>query len=127
MWRRGVAMPIFTYFVVVSFGLIALLFVLDGKLEKAQPIITSERQGLPQAQRLDPTQVLTTASAPAPDMSSEAVLAAQPKVEQTPAAKSEAAPEKRRVTRRQQPDDYRQSYGWSRNRYPDFFGGFFGR
>jgi len=37
------------------------------------------------------------------------------------------AHEKRRVTRRQQPDDYRQSYGWSRNRYPDFFGGFFGR
>ena len=120
-------MPIFTYVAVVGLGLIALLFVLDGKLEKAQPIITSERQGLPQARRPDPTQVLTTASAPAPDMSSEAVLAAQPKVEQTPVAKSEAAPEMRRVTRRQQPDDYRQSYGWSRNRYPDFFGGFFGR
>jgi len=121
-------MPIFTYVAVVSLGLIALLFVLDGTLEKgAQPIITSERQGLPQAQRLDPTQVLTTASAPAPDMSSQAVLTAQPKVEQTPLAKSEAAPEKRRITRRQPRDDHPQSYGWSRNGYPDFFGGFFSR
>jgi len=119
-------MPIVTYFAVVGLGLFALLFLLDGKLEKAQPIITSERQGLPQARRLDPTQVLTTASAPAPDMASEAVLAAQPKVEQTPVARSEVAPEKRRVTRRQQRDDYPQSYGWSRS-YPDFFGGLFGR
>ena len=120
-------MPIFTYFVVAGLGLIALLFVLDGNLEKAQPTITTERQGLPQARRPDPTQVLTTASAPAPDMTSEAVLAAQPKAQPAPVAKSEAAPEKRRVTRRRQPDDYGQSYSWSRNRYPDFFGGFFGR
>jgi len=121
-------MPIFTYVAVVSLGLIALLFVLDGTLEKGvQPIITAERQGLPQPRRPDPTQVLTTASAPAPDMTSDAVLTAQPKVQPAPVAKSEVAPEKRRVTRRQQPNDYRQSYGWSRNRYPDFFGGFFGR
>ena len=121
-------MPIFTYVVVVSLGLIALLFVLDGTLEKgAQPIITTERQGLPQPRRPDPTQVLTTASAPAPDLASQAVLAAQPKGEPAPVAKSEGASEKRRVTRRQTPDDHRQSYGWSRNRYPDFFGGFFGR
>ena len=34
-------MPIFTYVAVVSLGLIALLFVLDGTLEKGvQPIIT---------------------------------------------------------------------------------------
>jgi len=122
-------MPIFTYFAVVSLGLIALLFVLDETLEKSTPpIVTTERQGLPQPRRPDPTQVLTTASAPAPDMTSDAVLTAQPKVQPAPVAKSEVAtPEKRRVTRRQQPDDYRQSYGWSRNRYPDFFGGFFGR
>src|SRR5215470_10411085 len=110
-------MPIFTYVVVVSLGLIALLFVLDGTLEKgAQPIVTTERQGLPQPRRPDPTQVLTSAPAPPPDMTSEAVLAAQPKVEPAGVAKSETAPEKRRVTHRKQPDEYRQSYGWSRNR-----------
>ena len=121
-------MPIFTYVAAVGLGLIALLFVLDGTLEKGvQPIITSERQGLPQPRPPDPTQVLTTASAPAPDMTSQAVLAAQPKVQPAPVAKSEATPEKRRVTRRQPPDDYWHSNGWSRNRFPDFFGGFFGR
>jgi hypothetical protein len=128
MYSRSVAMPIFTYVAVVSLGLIALLFVLDVTLEKsAPPIVTSERQGLPQSWRPDPTQVLTTAPAPAPDMTSETVLAVQPKIEPAPVAKSDAAPKKRRVTRRQSPDDYRQSYGWSRNRYPDFFGGLFGR
>jgi len=121
-------MPIFTYFAVVSLGLIALLFVLDETLEKsAPPTVTTERQGLPQSSRPDRTQVLTTAPAPEPDMTSAAVLASQPKNEPAPVAKSEPTPKKRLVTRRQPPNDYRQSYGWSRNRYPDFFGGFFGR
>jgi hypothetical protein len=121
-------MPIFTYVAAVSVGLIALLFILNATLEKgARPIVTSERQGLPQPWRPEPTQVLTTAPAPAPDMTSQAVLAAQPKVEPARAAKHEPAPKKRRVTRRQQPDDYQHSYGWSRDRYPGFFGGFFGR
>jgi hypothetical protein len=56
-------------------------------------------------------------------MTTEAVLAAQPKVAPAPAAKSDAAPKKKRVTRRQPPDQYRQSFGWSR----DPFGGFLGR
>ena len=117
-------MPIFTYVVVVSLGLIALLFIMDVTLEKGpSPVVTSERQGLPKPWRPDLIQVLTAAPAPAPDMTSEAVLAAQPKVEPAPAAKSDAAPKKKRVTRRQPPDQYRQSYGWSR----DSFGGFFGR
>ena len=115
-------MPIFTYVAVVSLGLIALLFILDVTLEKG-----SERQGLPQPWRPDPVQVLTAAPAPAPDMTSEAALAAQPKVEPAPVAKSDAAPKKKHVTRRQPPDQYRQSYGWSRDRYPGFFGGLFGR
>jgi hypothetical protein len=56
-------------------------------------------------------------------MTLEAVLAAQPKVARAAVAKSDAAPKKKRVTRRQPPDQYRQSYGWSR----EPFGGFFGR
>jgi hypothetical protein len=117
-------MPIFTYVVVVSLGLIALLFIMDVTLEKGpSPVVTSERQGLPKPWHPDLIQVLTAAPAPAPDMTSEAVLAAQPKVEPAPAAKSDAAPKKKRVTRRQPPDQYRQSYGWSR----ETFGGFFGR
>jgi hypothetical protein len=125
---RSVAMPIFTYIAAVSLGLIALLFILNATLEKgAMPIVSSERQGLPQPWRPDPTQILTAAPAPAPDMTSEAVLAAQPKVEPTPMAKHELAPKKRRVTRRQPLDDYQHSYGWSRDHYPGFFGGFFGR
>jgi hypothetical protein len=56
-------------------------------------------------------------------MTLEAVLAAQPKVAPAAVAKSDAAPKKKRVTRRPPPDQYRQSYGWSR----EPFGGFFGR
>jgi hypothetical protein len=117
-------MPIFTYVVVVSLGLIALLFIMDVTLEKGpSPIVTSERQGLPEPWHPDPIQVLTAAPAAAPDMTSPAVLAAQPNVAPAAVAKSDAAPKKKRVTRRQPPDQYRQSYGWSRER----FGGFFGR
>jgi hypothetical protein len=57
-------------------------------------------------------------------MTSPLVLAAQPKVQPAPVAKPEAAPKKKRVTRRQSPDDYRQSYDWSRDRYPGPFGRF---
>jgi hypothetical protein len=117
-------MPIFTYVAVVSSALIALLFIIDVTLEKgAPPVVTSERQGLPKPWHPDPIQALTAAPAPAPDMTSEAVLAAQPKVEPAPVAKSDAAPKKKRITRRQPPEQYRQSYGWSR----EPFGGFFGR
>ena len=117
-------MPIFTYVLVVGSALIALLFIMDVTVEKAAPpIVTSERQGLPKPWHPDPIQVLTAAPAPAPDMTSGAVLAAQPKVAPAAEAKSDAAPKKKRVTRRQPPDQYRQSYGWSR----EPFGGFFGR
>ena len=117
-------MPIFTYVLVVGSALIALLFIMDVTVEKgAPPIVTSERQGLPKPWHPDPIQVLTAAPAAAPDMTSPAVLAAQPKVAPFAEAKSDAAPKKKRVTRRQPPDQYRQSYRWSR----DSFGGFFGR
>lgn len=105
-------MPIFTYVVVVGSALIALLFVMDVTLEKGvSPIVTSERQGLPKPWHPDPIQVLTATPAPAPDMTSGALLAAQPKVAPAAEAKSDAAPKKKRVTRRQPPDQYRQSYG----------------
>jgi len=114
-------MPIFTYVAVVGLGLIALLFILDARLEKGAPAIVTSEQGLPKPWRPDPIQVLTAAPAPAPDMTSEAVLASQPKVEPVPAAKHEPAHKKRQVTRRQPSDD------WSRDRHSGFFGGFFGR
>ena len=117
-------MPIFTYVVVVGSALIALLFVMGATLEKAAPpIVTSERQGLPKPWHPDPIQVLTAEPAPSPNMTSEAVLAAQPKAAPAPVAKSDGAPKKKHVTRRQPPDEYRQTYGWSR----EPFGGFFGR
>ena len=73
-------------------------------------------------------------------MTSPLVLAAAPKAQSAPevvakvepaarAARVEATHKKKRVTSRQPPDDYRQSHGWSRDRYAGPFGGgtFFGR
>ena len=73
-------MPIFSFLVVAAFALIALLFVADATLEPGSPVIaTSQRSGLPESRRPGAIQTLTTAPAPAPDMTSQAVLAAQPK------------------------------------------------
>jgi len=76
-------MPILAFFAVVGSVLVALLFVADATLEQtgSPVIVTSQRTGLP-APRYDngnATKTLTTAPAPAPDMTSQAVLAAQPK------------------------------------------------
>ena len=134
-------MPIFTYVVVVGSALIALLFVMGATPEKAAPpIVTSDRVGLPKPWHPDSIQTLAAAPAPAPDMTSPLVLAAAPKAQSAPevvakvepaarAARVEATHKKKRVTSRQPPDDYRQSYGWSRDRYPGSFAGgtFFGR
>jgi len=124
-------MPIFRYFAVVGSVLIALFFVADATLEKgASPVVTSDRQGLPKPWHPDPTQILVAAPAPAPDMTSEAVLAAQPKAQPVPTAKPDAAPKKKRVARKQPQEDYRQSYAWSRDRGFGpfgFGGGLFGR
>ena len=134
-------MPIFTYVVVVGSALIALLFVMGATPEKAAPpIVTSDRVGLPKPWHPDSIQTLAAAPAPAPDMTSPLVLAAAPKAQSAPevvakvepaarAARVEATHKKKRVTSRQPPDDYRQSYGWSRDRYPGSFSGgtFFGR
>ena len=78
-------MPVLAFLAVVGFVLIALLFVADATLEKGSPaIVTSDRIGLPESRHPDTIQTLTTTSAPAPDMTSPAVLAAQPKSELEP-------------------------------------------
>ena len=103
-------MPVLVYFVVVGFALIALLFVADATLERnsSPMIVTSQRIGLPKSSHPDTIQTLTTA--PAPDMTSQAVRAAQPKSEPkglekigpaARAARAEALPENDRVTRPQ--------------------------
>jgi hypothetical protein len=72
-------MPALAFLVVVGLALVALLFVADATLEPGSPaIVTSQRSGLPAARHPDEIH-LTTAPAPAPDMISQAVLAAQPK------------------------------------------------
>jgi hypothetical protein len=76
-------MRILGYFAVVGSVLVALLFVADATLEKnsSPVIVTSQRTGLP-APRYDNANAIKTATtepAPAPDMTSQAVLDAQPK------------------------------------------------
>jgi hypothetical protein len=73
-------MPVLAFFAVVGSVLFALLFVADATLENSSPVIvTSQRTGLPAPRYHNAIKTLTTASAPAPDMSSQAVLGAQPK------------------------------------------------
>ena len=105
-------MPVLAFFGVVGFALIALLFVADATLERSSPVIvTSDRVGLPERWHSDTIQTLTTAPPPAPDMTSQAVLVAQPKSEPEaldkikPAARAaraeapaEAPPENNRVS-----------------------------
>jgi hypothetical protein len=109
-------MPVFAFLAVVGFALTALLFVADATLERSSPVIvTSDRIGLPERWRPDTINTLTTAPAPAPDMTSQAVLAAQPKSEPKAlekigpaarAARAEAPPQNNPVTRE---IDYRQN------------------
>lgn len=97
-------MPVLAFLAVVGFALIALLFVADATLERSSPVIvTSDRIGLPERWYPDTIQTLTSAPASAPDMRSQAVLAAQPKSKPkiepaARAARAEAPPENSRVT-----------------------------
>jgi hypothetical protein len=102
-------MPILAFFAVVGSVLFALLFVADATLENSSPaIVTSQRTGLP-APRYDSAnaiKTLTNAPAPAPDMASQAVLAAQPKSTSDVPAKIEPAAREARAEaapRREQP------------------------
>jgi hypothetical protein len=71
-------MPALTFLAVVGLALIALLFVADATLKPGSPaIVTSQRSGLPEPQYHTAARTLTNTSAP--DMTSQAVLAAQPK------------------------------------------------
>ena len=106
-------MPALTFLAVVGLVLVASLFVLDAALEKlAQASAANDRYGSIQA--------VVAAPAPAPDMTSQAVLAAQPqdppaldvvtKIEPAArAARAEASPMKKRVTHTQPPVEYRQN------------------
>src|SRR5262245_19212353 len=105
------------FLAVAGLLLTALLFVADATIEKnsSPAIVTSQRTGLPEPQYHHATRTLTTAPAPAPDMTSPAVLAAQPKSEpehaqpkselehnvtipvEARAPRAEAAPKKARV------------------------------
>ena len=105
-------MPVLAFFAVVGSVLLALLFVADATLEQSgSPIVTSQRTGLPAPRYDNATAIktLTTGPAPAPDMTSPAVLAAQPKSapdalakieSEARAARAEASREDRRVTHR---------------------------
>ena len=100
-------MPIFAYLVAVGSVLLALMFVTNATLEKGgPPIVTTQRVGLPESQIPNPTQILTSTPAPAPDMTSPLVLVAEPKVQpEVPAvvlapraARAEAPPQHNPVT-----------------------------
>ena len=81
------------YFAVVGSALVALLFVADATLEKnsSPVIVTSQRTGLPESHYHNAIKTLTTTPAPAPDMTSQAVVAAQPKSASDVPAKIEPA------------------------------------
>jgi hypothetical protein len=98
-------MPALAFLAVVGLALVALLFVADATMQIGPPaIVTSERTGLPKPWRPDAIQTLSTAPAPAPDMASPPILAAQPheglaKVDPAArAARAEAILKKKRAT-----------------------------
>ena len=110
-------MPALAFLSVAGLILVALLFVADATLEKNRSpvIVTSQSIGLPEPPR---RSVLTnTVPAPAPDMTSQAVLDAQPKQEpealpkiypEARAARAEAPPRNKSV--RRQPIHDRQNH-----------------
>jgi hypothetical protein len=74
-------MPVLSVLAVAGSALVALLFLADATLDKNGPpaIVTSQRTGLPELPRhSDGMHISTSAPAPAPDMTSQAVLNAQP-------------------------------------------------
>ena len=82
------------------------MFAADATLERSSPVIvTSDRIGLPERWHSDTIQTLSTVPAPAPDMTSPAVRAAQPKPDildkigpAARAARAEAPPKNNRLT-----------------------------
>jgi len=108
-------MPALIFLSVAGLILVALLFVADATLEKngSPVIVTSQSIGLQEPPR---HSILTTVPAPAPDMTLQAVLDAQPKPEpeglptihpEAHAARAEAPSRNKNV---RQPIDYRQDH-----------------
>ena len=108
-------MPVLAFLAVAGLALVALLFLADATLEKdgSPVIVTSQRSGLPESpHRTDNAHILTTAPAPEPDMTLQAVRDAQPKPEPQdpmkihPAARSAHAEAPLENTRVMQPFNY---------------------
>ena len=108
-------MPALTFLAVVGLVLVGLLFVADATLENGPPPI--DHRSSPVTALVchpDGGKTLTTIPAPAPDMTSDVVLSAEPKaaidnsakIAAARAARAEAPPKIRRVT---QPIDYPQN------------------
>lgn len=122
-------MPVFAFLAVAGLALIALLFLADAALEKddSPVIVTSQRSGLPEpSHRSDNIHTLTTAPAPAPDMTLKAVRDAQPKAKpqdsvkihpEARAARAEVPPADTRVT---QPMNYRSPMNYQSRGSQDF-------
>jgi hypothetical protein len=112
-------MPVLAFFAVVGSVLFAFLFVADATLESSSPaIVTSQRTGLPAPRYQNAIKTLTTAPAPAPDMTSQAVLAAQPKSVSDTLAKTEpAAREARSGEAQLQSNSFTQFIGQQRNQF----------
>ena len=118
-------MPALAFLAATGLTLIALLFLADATLEKddSPVIVTSQRSGLPEtSHRSDNIHILTTAPAPPPDMTLQAVRDAQPKFgAQDPvkihpearAARAEALPQDMRGT---QPMNYQASMNYQSRR-----------
>jgi len=88
------------FFAAAGLALLALLYVAEATLEKGvTPIVTSSRVGLPEQKRPETVHVLTTPAAPEPDMTSQSVLAAQPK-SKTKALENTASPSRDEMLRR---------------------------
>src|SRR5262249_21392518 len=84
-------MLVLGYVAVVGSVLIALLFVADATLDKnsSPVIVTSQRMGLPEPHYHSAIKTFTITPAPAPDMTSQAVLDAPPKSHAEPKAEHE--------------------------------------
>jgi hypothetical protein len=75
-------MRVLAFLAISGSVLVALLFLADAALDKngSPAIVTSQRTGLPEPTRhSDPVHIFVSAPAPEPDMTSRAVLDAQPK------------------------------------------------
>ena len=123
---RSTAMPVLAFLAVAGSALIALLFLADATLEKdASPVIvTSQRSGLPDsALHSDNIRILTTAPAPEPDMTLQAVRDAQPKP--APHDPMKTSPEARAARAEVPPQDARftqpMNYQYRRSQVFDRF------